>query len=170
MMCGMAMPRRIPITDEQLTGWKYFRRFLPLLDRPHDAATARDSAHNRTLHYDPYLAPQLIFFFNPIVTSMRGLVRAGALKKVRQQLGAPGSGRPHRRAVSPRPAEYSTPICSSRSSRNWGCNFNRSNTTNAWTICPASCWRWTARSFRFIGWADADELEAHIAKLKKLDA
>ncbi|MFA7235856.1 MAG: hypothetical protein WC058_03240 [Phycisphaeraceae bacterium] len=42
MICGMAMPRGEPITDEQLTGWKHFRRFLPLLDRLHGAATARD--------------------------------------------------------------------------------------------------------------------------------
>ncbi|MFA7237359.1 MAG: hypothetical protein WC058_10885 [Phycisphaeraceae bacterium] len=87
MMCGMAMPRREPITDEQLAGWKYFGKVLPLLDRLHGAATGRDTAHNRTLHYDQYPALQLIFFFNPIVTSMRGLVQAGALKKVRQQLG-----------------------------------------------------------------------------------
>lgn len=87
MMCGMAMPRREPITDEQLTGWKYFGKLLPLLDRLHDAATERDSAHNRTLHYDQYIALQLIFFFNPIVTSMRGLVQASELRKVRRQLG-----------------------------------------------------------------------------------
>ncbi|MFA7235681.1 MAG: hypothetical protein WC058_02355 [Phycisphaeraceae bacterium] len=125
MMCGMAMPRREPITDEQLTGWKYFGKFLPLLDRLHDAGTARDRAHNRTPHYDQYIALQLIFFFNPIVTSMRGLVQAGALKKVRQQLGAPGSGRPPRWAVSPRPAACSTPNCSSRSLPNWARSFNR---------------------------------------------
>jgi len=83
----MAMPRREPITDEQLQGFKYFKKFLPLLDRLHDAAAARDKAGNRKLHYDQYIALQLIFFFNPIVTSMRGLVQASALKKVRQQLG-----------------------------------------------------------------------------------
>ena len=39
------------------------------------------------LHYDQYLALMLLFFFNPIVTSMRGLVQASSLKKVRQKLG-----------------------------------------------------------------------------------
>lgn len=86
-MCGMASPRRTLITDEQLTGWKYLRKFLPLLDRLHEAGTVRDTAGNRTLHYDQYIALQLIFFFNPIVTSMRGLVQASTLRKVRQQLG-----------------------------------------------------------------------------------
>lgn len=83
----MAMLRREPITDQQLQGFKYFKKFLPLLDRLHDTATARDTAGNRTLHFDQYVALQLVFFFNPIVTSMRGLVQASTLKKVRQQLG-----------------------------------------------------------------------------------
>jgi hypothetical protein len=79
--------RRQPITDDQLQGFKYFRKFLPLLDRLHDHATARDKAHNRILHYDQYVALQLLFFFNPIVTSMRGLVQASGLRKVRRELG-----------------------------------------------------------------------------------
>ncbi|MFA7238290.1 MAG: hypothetical protein WC058_15630 [Phycisphaeraceae bacterium] len=97
-----------PIPDEQLTGWKYFRRFLPLLDRLHDAGTARDRAHNRTPHYDRYLALRLIFFFNPIVTSMRGLVQAGALKKVRQQLGVDAADAA-RTPSPPRPPRVSRP-------------------------------------------------------------
>ncbi len=79
--------RRQPITDDQLQGFKYFRKFLPLLDRLHDHATARDTAHNRELHYDQYIALQLLFFFNPIVTSMRGLVQASELRKVQCELG-----------------------------------------------------------------------------------
>ena len=39
------------------------------------------------LHYDQYIALQLLFFFNPVVTSMRGLVQASTLKKVQQKLG-----------------------------------------------------------------------------------
>jgi len=83
----MAMPRRTVITDEQLQGFKYFKKFLPLLDRLHDAGCQRDTPGNRTLHFDQYIALQLVFFFNPIVTSMRGLVQASALKKVRRELG-----------------------------------------------------------------------------------
>jgi hypothetical protein len=83
----MAMPRRETITDEQLQGFKYFRKFLPLLDRLHDAAAARDTAGNRQLHFDQYVALQLVFFFNPIVTSMRGLVQASHLQKVQRELG-----------------------------------------------------------------------------------
>ena len=83
----MAMARREIITDDQLQGFKYFRKILPLLDRLHDHGTERDRAGNRILHYDQYIALQLLFFFNPIVTSMRGLVQASALKKVRAMLG-----------------------------------------------------------------------------------
>jgi hypothetical protein len=83
----MAMPRREPVTSDQLQGFKYLRKFLPLLDRLHDHATERDRAGNRLLHFDQYIALQLLFFFNPIVTSMRGLVQASDLKKVQQLLG-----------------------------------------------------------------------------------
>ena len=86
MIAGMGMPRRQRITDEQLQGFKYFKKFLPVLARLHDEATARDKAGNRVLHYDQYIALQLLFFFNPIVTSMRGLVQASALKKVQRTL------------------------------------------------------------------------------------
>jgi len=87
MISGMGMPRRQPITEKQLQGFKYFKKLLPLLDRLHDHRTERDRAGNRTLHYDQYLALMLLFFFNPIVTSMRGLVEASSLKKVRKRLG-----------------------------------------------------------------------------------
>ena len=75
------------IREKDLAGWKYFNAILPLLDRLHDDACARDKAHNRTLHYDQYATLCLLFFFNPIVTSMRGLVQASTLDKVRKKLG-----------------------------------------------------------------------------------
>jgi len=83
----MGMPRRQAITDDQLQGFKYFKKFLPLLDCLHDHATQRDKAGNRDLHFDQYIALQLLFFFNPVVTSMRGLVQASTLKKVQKELG-----------------------------------------------------------------------------------
>ena len=76
-----------PLREEDLQGFKYFQLLLPLLERLHDHATARDRAGNRLLHFDQYLALQLLFFFNPVVTSMRGIVQASALSKVRQTLG-----------------------------------------------------------------------------------
>src|SRR5665213_1476335 len=87
MILGMATPARPPITEDQLQGFKYFKKILPLLDGLHLHATERDHARNRHLHYDQYIALELLFFFNPIVTSMRGLVQASTLNKVRRTLG-----------------------------------------------------------------------------------
>lgn len=88
----MARPVSPPLTDSDLQGLKYFKQVLPLLDRLHDAGAERDKAHNRVLHMDPYMLLQLVFFFNPIVSSMRGLVQASHLKKVRSQLGVSPTG------------------------------------------------------------------------------
>jgi hypothetical protein len=82
----MGMKKRQPITDDQLQGFKYFKKLLPLFDRLHDAATQRDKAGNRDLYFDQYVCLELLFFFNPIVTSMRGLVQASTLKKVQEKL------------------------------------------------------------------------------------
>lgn len=79
--------RRPEIVAKDLRGFKYFRKILPLLDRLHQAGTARDTAGNRLLHFDQYIALQLLFFFNPIVTSMRGLIQASRLRKVQEVLG-----------------------------------------------------------------------------------
>src|SRR5512146_33268 len=88
----MARKRKDTIQEKDLQGFKYFQKLLPLLDRLHDHHTDRDKAGNRILHYDQYLALNLLFFFNPIVTSLRGLVQASSLQKVRQKLGvAPSS-------------------------------------------------------------------------------
>ena len=87
MISAMGMPPRQPITDDQLQGFKYFHKLRAMLDQLHDHATQRDRAGNRVLHYDQYIALQLLFFFNPVVTSMRGLVQASTLKKVQQKLG-----------------------------------------------------------------------------------
>jgi len=83
----MARKQKDKIREKDLQGFKYFRKILPLLDRLHDHRTERDKAGNRVLHYDQYLSLMLLFFFNPIITSMRGLVEASSLKKVRRKLG-----------------------------------------------------------------------------------
>lgn len=83
----MAKAERQPVTEDSLVGFKHFKMLLPLLGQLHDHATQRDRAKNRTLHYDQYLALQLLFFYNPIVTSMRGIVQASTLKKVQMKLG-----------------------------------------------------------------------------------
>ena len=74
------------IREEDLAGFKYFKLILKMLDRLHLQATARDKAHNRTLHYDQHVALILLYFFNPIVSSLRSVVSASKLKKVQKKL------------------------------------------------------------------------------------
>ena len=83
----MARKRRPKVTEKDLQGLKYFRLLTPLLERLHDAGTARDRAGNRKLFFDQYGALILLYFFNPILTSLRGIQQASSLEKVQRQLG-----------------------------------------------------------------------------------
>jgi Transposase DDE domain len=83
------MPRKPnpAITAKELQGFKYFDMVLPLLARLHDAGTADDKAGNRRLFYDQYIALLLLYFFNPILTSLNALLQASALDKVKRTTG-----------------------------------------------------------------------------------
>ena len=83
----MAASRRAPVTKRALQGFNYFRLLGPLLDHLHACGTERDRAGNRQLFYDQYATLVLLYFFNPIVTSLRGLQQASSLRKVQQRLG-----------------------------------------------------------------------------------
>ncbi len=75
------------IKSSDITGLKYFDRLSPLLQRLHDDGCERDTAGNRNLHYDQYCMLLLLYLFNPIVTSLRGIQQASELKKVQKKLG-----------------------------------------------------------------------------------
>src|SRR6516165_8999742 len=83
----MAAKRRTPIRDKDLQGLKYFQLLGTLLDRLHDDATARDRAGNRRLFYDQYACLLLLFFFHPVVKSLRGIQQASTLDKVQHLFG-----------------------------------------------------------------------------------
>ena len=85
----MSPPERQAIEEADLVGFKYFQKISHLLARFHDAGCARDRAGNRLLHLDQYLALLLLFLFNPICQSLRGLQQASELKKVQRVLGVP---------------------------------------------------------------------------------
>jgi len=87
MIRGMAMARRDKPTEEQLQGFKYFRKLRPLFERLHAVGTARDRAGNRRLHMDQYGALVLLYMFNPVVSSLRAIQQASELKKVQRLLG-----------------------------------------------------------------------------------
>jgi Transposase DDE domain len=83
----MAASPRAPVTAENLQGFKYFRLLGPLFAHLHFCGTARDRAGNRHLFYDQYATLLLLYFFSPIVTSLRGLQQASTLDHVQQRLG-----------------------------------------------------------------------------------
>jgi Transposase DDE domain len=83
----MAAKRRPPIRSKDLKGLKYFKLLGSLLDRLHDDAMARDRAGNRRLFYDQYACLLLLFFFNPVVQSLRGIQQASQLDKVQRLFG-----------------------------------------------------------------------------------
>jgi Transposase DDE domain len=75
------------VGPKDLQGFKYFEQVLPLLARLHDAGTQDDKAGNRRLFFDQYVALLLLYFFNPILTSLNSLLQASALEKVRKTTG-----------------------------------------------------------------------------------
>ena len=85
----MAPPKAREITESDITGLKYFHKLDGLLTGLHEVGCDRDRAGNRKLHMDQYCMLVLLYLFNPIVTSLRGLQQASELKKVQKKLGCP---------------------------------------------------------------------------------
>jgi hypothetical protein len=83
----MARKRREEILERDLQGFKYFQSLAPLLERLHDVGAQSDKAGNRRLVYDQYVSLVLLYFFNPVITSLRALQQASKLDKVQKLLG-----------------------------------------------------------------------------------
>ena len=86
---GVAGKKRDKVKSEQLQGFKYFKVLAGMIETLHDAACARDRAHNRILHMDQYVTLLLMYMFNPICSSLRAVQEASDLKKVQRVLKAP---------------------------------------------------------------------------------
>lgn len=78
-------PEQIRARD--LQGLKFFKKIRPLLETLHDVGTQRDRSKNRDLHMDQYGVLVLMWMFNPILTSLRGLQQASTLKDVQKKFG-----------------------------------------------------------------------------------
>ena len=74
------------IQEEDLEGFKYFKVLDPFLEKLRSVGTERDRAGNRKLHFDQYASLILLYFFNPILSSLRGIQQASGLKKVQKAL------------------------------------------------------------------------------------
>jgi hypothetical protein len=74
--------RKPPIREEDIQGFKYLDSFFKTLNRLHDVKDHQ----NRELHYDQYLALMLLYFFTPVLTSLRGIQQATTLEKIQKRL------------------------------------------------------------------------------------
>ena len=83
----MSRSARPDIRESDLHGFKHFKLLLPVMEKLHQAGCARDRAGNRILHFDQYAALILLYFFNPIVTSLRAIQQTSQLQKVQRLLG-----------------------------------------------------------------------------------
>lgn len=83
----MAAKKKAKLQAKDLRGFKYFKLLNPLLERLHANGTERDKAGNRRFFFDQYGTLLLLYFFNPILTSLRGIQQASTLDKVGRQLG-----------------------------------------------------------------------------------
>lgn len=78
------MPRKCnqPITEKDIQGFKYLRAFEDLLE-----PLRQIPAHgNRQFHIHQYVSLLLLYFFNPVLTSLRGLQQATGLENVQKAL------------------------------------------------------------------------------------
>jgi hypothetical protein len=79
--------RRRDLDPSEIEGWEYFDTLGPLLARLKPIGAQRDKAGNRSLFYDQYISLLLLYFFNPTITSLRGLQQASTLEVVQRRLG-----------------------------------------------------------------------------------
>jgi len=79
----------VPAAGSPLTGPGFFRPVRAALERLHTAGAERDKAGNRKLFFDQYLSLLLLYFFNPSLTSLRGLQQASGWDKIQRSLGIP---------------------------------------------------------------------------------
>jgi len=64
-------------SEQELKGYKYQKKFTKKLEVHRDA----ESSKNRELRFDNYIALLLFYFYNPVITSLRGIQQASELKR-----------------------------------------------------------------------------------------
>ena len=83
----MSGRKKPPITESELQGLKYFQLISDLLERLRTVGTERDRAGNRELFFDNLVSLILLYFYSPIIDSLRGLQQASELQKAQRVLG-----------------------------------------------------------------------------------
>ncbi len=75
------------IKESDLSGFRDLQAMAKLLKPLHRIGAKRDKAGNRNLHMDQYCLLVLMWLYNPMIDSLRGLQQASGLKKVQNRLG-----------------------------------------------------------------------------------
>lgn len=79
--------RKGKIKPSDLKHLRELSHIASLLEPLHAMGTARDTAGNRQLHMDHYCLMILMWMFNPVIDSMRGIQQASEFDVVRKRLG-----------------------------------------------------------------------------------
>ena len=89
MLVGMASQNSSGkcIKESDLSGLRDLQAMAKLLKPLHRIGKTRDKAGNRDLHMDQYCLLVLMWLYNPVVDSLRGLQQASGLKNVQKRLG-----------------------------------------------------------------------------------
>ena len=82
----MGYQLQLEFPEVKLQGFKYFKLLGSLFDRLRPVGTKRDKAHNRKFFFDHYAGLLLLYFFNPVIDSLRGVQRITELAKVQNHL------------------------------------------------------------------------------------
>ena len=75
------------LKPSDIRGLKHFAKVRDLLAVLHRNGCERDKPGNRELHLDEYCLAVLLFLFNPLVTSLRGIQQASEFANVQKKLG-----------------------------------------------------------------------------------
>ena len=76
-------PPRPPLVAEQVQGLKYFTLIRKILVVLH----SHKDCFNRRLHYDELASLIVLYFLNPVLTSLRSIRQASTLRNVQRKLG-----------------------------------------------------------------------------------
>src|SRR5579863_814561 len=82
-----AMEERQPLKDKDIHCLGHLRRVFDLLDGLADIGCERDRAGNRKLFFNTYCKLVLLYIWNPLIGSIRGLQQAAQLATVSRALG-----------------------------------------------------------------------------------
>ncbi len=83
----MAKSSDAELKPSDIRGLKHFAKVRDLLAVLHRNGCERDKPGNRELHLDEYCLGVLLFIFNPLVTSLRGIQQASEFANVQKKLG-----------------------------------------------------------------------------------